>query len=52
LALFEANAELDVLAYEISAAAYYANGLFDEGSQLFDQGIERATTEDVIQAFK
>jgi len=52
LALFEANAELDVLAYEILAAAYYSNGQFDLGSELFDQGIERATADDVIQTFK
>jgi tetratricopeptide (TPR) repeat protein len=49
LALFEANAEFDVLAYEILAAAYYANGDYDQGGQLFDQGIERAIKEEVIQ---
>jgi len=52
LAVFEANAELDVLAYEILAAAYYSNGQFDRGSELFDQGLERATNDEVIQTFK
>lgn len=52
LALFEANSEPGAHAYQILAAAYYANGQFDRGSELFDQGIEKANTDEVIENFK
>lgn len=52
LEVFKANAEVDVLAYEILGAAMYANGQFILGQQLFDKAIEGATDSEMERVFR
>ena len=50
--LFRENREIDVAAYEILGAAYYANGNLALGTQFFDEAIERASTDEVAELFR
>ena len=50
--LFRENGEIDVAAYEILGAAYYANGNLALGTQFFDEAIERAPTDEVAESFR
>ena len=52
LELSRENREIDVAAYEILGAAYYANGNLTLGAEFFDQAIERAPDSAVAEFFK
>ena len=52
LEVFRINAEADVAAYEILAAAYYSNGQLTLGDQFFDQTIERADDDELAEFYR